>query len=89
MQLEVGQVVTSRAGRDVTQLYAVTGFRGRWVLVADGNKRTLAQPKVKNPNHLASALTVLTTEQMQTDAALRGALAAYAQHAASNKKEDG
>ena len=89
MQLEVGQVVTSRAGRDVTKVYAVTGFRDGKVLVADGNRRTLALPKVKNPNHLAPTLTVLTKEQMQTDAALKGALAAYTEHAASNKKEDG
>ena len=89
MQLKVGQIVASRAGRDVTRLYVVTGFRDRWVLVADGKKRTLALPKTKNANHLAPTLTVLAEEQMKTDAALKEALEAYIQDAASRKKEEG
>lgn len=52
-RLRLGQLVTSRAGRDAGHRYLVVGFRpdGR-VLVADGKRRRLAQAKAKNPRHL-------------------------------------
>ncbi|MBE3576768.1 MAG: KOW domain-containing RNA-binding protein [Limnochordales bacterium] len=52
-RIAVGQVVTSRAGRDAGRTYLVVGVRpdGR-VLVADGRIRPLERPKVKNPRHL-------------------------------------
>lgn len=51
--LRLGQLVTSRAGRDTGRAYLVVGFRpdGR-VLVADGRYWRVARPKPKNPRHL-------------------------------------
>lgn len=50
---ELGQLVTSRAGRDAGRAYLVVGVRedGR-VLVADGRYRKLARAKPKNVRHL-------------------------------------
>lgn len=52
-RVRVGQVVTSRAGRDAGRLYLVVGWRedGR-VLVADGEGRSVKRPKPKNVRHL-------------------------------------
>lgn len=52
MDLEIGQVVRSRAGRDKDKHYIVIGFEGERVLVADGRARTVKQPKKKNLRHL-------------------------------------
>lgn len=89
MQLIIGQIVASRAGRDVAHLYAVVGLQEDRVLVADGDKRLLAAPKAKNLRHIAPTLTVLNTEQMQTDVSLKKALAEYARQGAPYAKEDG
>lgn len=52
-QVRLGQLVTSRAGRDNGRAYLVVGVApdGR-VLVADGRRRTVASAKPKNPRHL-------------------------------------
>jgi ribosomal protein L14E/L6E/L27E len=49
----IGQIVRSKVGRDQGKVYFVVGSHGdhRWLL-ADGRKKTLAHPKVKNPRHL-------------------------------------
>ena len=49
----IGQIVISKVGRDQGQVYLVVGISGdaKWLL-ADGRKKTLAHPKVKNPRHL-------------------------------------
>ena len=51
--IRVGQLVTSRAGRDTGRAYLVVGFRpdGR-ILVADGRYWRVGRPKAKNPRHL-------------------------------------
>ena len=53
MQLELGQVVRSLAGRDWGKNYLIIGFivEGR-VLLADGRVRTVDRPKKKNVKHL-------------------------------------
>ncbi len=52
-RIRLGQLVTSRAGRDAGRAYLVIGVRsdGR-VLVADGRHRKVAQAKAKNRRHL-------------------------------------
>jgi hypothetical protein len=49
----VGRVATSRAGRDAGTVYLIVGTAGRQaVLVADGRRRGVANPKRKNLKHL-------------------------------------
>lgn len=51
--LQIGQLVRSRAGRDLGCYYLVyrlTGATKAWLV--DGRGRTAANPKAKNPRHL-------------------------------------
>lgn len=58
--IRIGQVVTSRAGRDSGRLYVVTDvLDDRFVLVADGDVRRLKKPKKKNKRHLLFHDTVI------------------------------
>ncbi|ADU52351.1 LSU ribosomal protein L14E [Thermaerobacter marianensis DSM 12885] len=53
MHESIGQLVTSRAGRDRGRPYLVVGvLDDRFVLVADGDLRPVDRPKRKNMRHL-------------------------------------
>ncbi|MBI2914506.1 MAG: KOW domain-containing RNA-binding protein [Firmicutes bacterium] len=53
VDLKVGQLVVSRAGRDAgTEFLVVKILDGGAVLVADGRRRCIANPKRKNVKHL-------------------------------------
>ncbi len=86
MGLVKGQVVYSRAGRDVTAVYAVVGTQQDRILLADGAKRTLHQPKKKNRRHLMPTKVVLPPDVMADDALLTKALTDYTQ---KNKPHQG
>lgn len=63
--LEIGQLVYSKAGRDKGHyylIYALDDAKGR-VLLVDGRKRTVQNPKVKNPAHLQK--TNIVAEQFK------------------------
>ena len=49
---EEGGVVISLQGRDEGSYYVIVEVRGDRVLVADGVKRRLENPKIKNVKHL-------------------------------------
>lgn len=89
MELKKGQVVQSRAGRDVTKLYVVLAREADRVLLADGAKRTLQAPKKKNLRHLQPTNTVLPPGQIQTDLEIKRALAAYAEKTGLQQKTQG
>ena len=50
--MTLGQIVTSRAGRDKGKHFVVVGFSEKWVLIADGKSRKIDNPKKKNEKHL-------------------------------------
>lgn len=77
MELLKGQIVLSRAGRDVTHIYMVVGLKAGRALLANGAKWTLAAPKKKNIRHIAPTKTVLAQSQAESDVKLKAALAAY------------
>lgn len=53
MHVQLGQLVTSRAGRDRGERYLVMGIvDGRSVLLANGEARSVRNPKRKNVRHL-------------------------------------
>ena len=63
--LSVGQLVTSRAGRDSGRKYVVVGFdESGYVLVADGHIRKLSRPKRKNTKHLIAHEAVLVSDPL-------------------------
>ena len=49
---EKGEAVISLQGRDKDKYYVIVEVRGDRVLVADGVKRRLENPKIKNVKHL-------------------------------------
>ena len=77
MEVKIGQIVFSRKGRDISDVYMVVGTEGDRVLLADGQKKTLAQPKRKNLRHIAPTGTVLLPAEADSDSKLRAALAGY------------
>ena len=85
--MQIGSVVYSRQGRDEGRVYLVIGAADKegYVLVADGEVRTLAKPKKKNARHLRykgedlPALAAKLTEGKQVfDSEIKSALRAYA-----------
>ncbi len=78
--LQQGQVVYSAAGHDKDSFYVVVQVEGDGFLrIADGRRRSLANPKRKNPKHLRPTRSVLELAQIGSDKALRRALAALRQ----------
>ncbi len=76
MELKVGSVVRSKAGRDKNKLMAVVGIEGGKLMLCDGKERRLEKPKLKNPLHTAPTKTVLENSAMATNRSLKKALAA-------------
>lgn len=69
-----GTVVISLKGKDTDFLMCVIGENEGKVLVCDGRKRRLENPKSKNPKHLKELSCELSGEQMRTDKQIRKAL---------------
>ena len=74
MELKVGQLVYSKAGRDRGKFLAVSDCG---VYVADGKERPLERPKCKNLKHIGTTTTVLDSGSMSTNRALRQAISNY------------
>ncbi|GEM_PF-147038 len=78
--IQVGQLVRSKAGRDNGQYYLVIALEGSRVLVADGYRRRVANPKKKNRQHLqishqvAADLIILIEHDRLTDEVIRAYL---------------
>ncbi|MCL2619959.1 MAG: KOW domain-containing RNA-binding protein [Defluviitaleaceae bacterium] len=52
MDLQVGQIVISKAGRDKGVAFVVTKLEGDYALLVDGKSRRLDNPKRKKTKHL-------------------------------------
>jgi len=74
VELEIGSVVKSKAGRDAGDLLTVVGFSDGCVLVCDGKQRPVERPKRKNPLHLAPTSVKLPAQKMATNRELKKAL---------------
>ena len=58
MELRVGQIVISKAGRDKGDVFVVYAVDGIYALLVDGKGRPLANPKRKKRMHIQPTLTV-------------------------------
>ena len=76
MELGIGSVVRSEAGRDKYKLMVVVGTDSGMLLLCDGKERKLESPKRKNPRHAAQTEIVLKDSDMATNRSLKRALAA-------------
>ena len=74
--MEKGQIVRSEAGRDAGSLLVVLSVKEPYLLLADGKKRPLANPKQKKIMHVHKTNTVLNLESLNTDKKIRKALRA-------------
>ena len=84
MELKIGSVVLSRAGRDKGRFMAVTGIEDCRVIVCDGKERPLGRQKSKNTKHIAVTGYELSEYDMAADSRLRRAL-----HRISEKSAQG
>lgn len=75
--LKQGQIVRSKAGRDKTQYFVIVGLEQKRALVADGKRHLLANPKPKNPAHLAITNTILPAAALVNDQQLKQAVEAF------------
>ena len=77
MELQIGRVVYSRAGRDKGEFMAVVGSNQEKILLCNGKDRPLERPKTKNRKHIGLTNTVLDSGSMSTNRSLRRALNEY------------
>lgn len=83
MGLEVGRIVSSKAGRDLGKYYLVINLLDEnYVLVADGLTRTVSHPKKKNVKHLVghklvSEIASAIKEKKLTNQELRFILSSF------------
>jgi hypothetical protein len=53
VNISIGQLVTSSAGRDLASVYLVTGIKkNKYLLLANGRDRKYSNPKQKNIRHV-------------------------------------
>lgn len=64
MDIKVGSVVKSCAGRDKNSYFVAVGISGGFVEIADGKKRKLENPKRKNIKHISPTSSVITMEAL-------------------------
>lgn len=81
MELKIGRVVYSRAGRDKGEFLVITGQADEFLLVCNGKDRPLERPKKKNYKHVGLTNTVLDSGSMSTNRSLRRALNKFSQTA--------
>ena len=77
MEVQIGLVVYSRAGRDQGECLAVVGQDGDFLLLCNGKDRPLERPKKKNSKHLVLTDTVLDNGSMSTNRSLRRTLKSF------------
>ena len=78
MDIRVGSVVISKAGRDKGKFLAVVEMTDEGIFVCDGRGRPLDNPKRKNPRHLAATKVVLSDDDTASNRALIRALSRVA-----------
>ncbi|WP_378955061.1 50S ribosomal protein L14 [Pelosinus sp. sgz500959] len=52
MNISIGQLVTSNAGRDQASIYLVVGIKNQYLLLVNGRERKIKNPKQKNIRHV-------------------------------------
>ena len=74
MEIKIGSVVLSKAGRDKGRFLAVMDITDEGIFVCDGHERPLERPKKKNPLHLAATQYTVSAAETATNRSLKRAL---------------
>lgn len=77
MELTRGLVVRSAAGHDKGGFFVILEAGVSVAVICDGKRRSLEHPKKKNSRHLYTTNTRLSETLMQTNRAIRRALAEF------------
>ncbi len=64
MDIKVGSVVKSCAGRDKNSYFVAVGISGGFVEIANGKERKLEKPKRKNIKHISPTNAFISTEAL-------------------------
>ena len=74
--MRIGDVVISVSGHDKGRLYIVIGEKGEFLLLCDGKRKLLENPKKKNRRHLRETgeRVTLSTYNPLYDAHIRKAI---------------
>lgn len=73
----VGQIVCSLKGSDKGSFLLVARVDEKYVYLTDGKRYKLDRLKRKNRKHISATATILKSEELSTDKAVRKALAVY------------
>lgn len=84
--LETGSVVIATHGRDKGRLYLVVSAEHDRVGIADGGRRRLEKPKLKNPAHLQSTGYTIPPEQLTGNKRLKRLLGEIGQRETANSQ---
>lgn len=61
MNIQYGQVIKSKAGRDLGKIYIVIDIQDEYVYLVDGNLRRLENPKKKKKKHIQPFNVIIAT----------------------------
>ncbi len=64
MDIKVGSVVKSCAGRDKDSFFVAVGISGGFVEIANGKERKLEKPKRKNIKHISPTGSLISMEAL-------------------------
>ena len=62
-QLQIGQVVKSKAGRDKDRLFIIIGIDHEYLYLVDGDLRRLENPKKKKQKHVQPSNDIIKSIQ--------------------------
>lgn len=71
MDIKIGTVVKSRAGRDKNTFLVVVSVDSRFAVVSDGKARPLEVPKKKNLRHLMATNKSIPVSDVTSNGELR------------------
>lgn len=84
MELSIGQVIYSKAGRDKRRPFIIMGLENDFVYIADGKLRLVNNPKKKKVKHIQPTNAVneeiallIKSKSLIKDSDIRTALAEY------------
>lgn len=87
MEIKVGTVVISKAGRDKGRFMVVTEVLSDKVVVIDGKERPIERPKLKNIKHIAYTKHKISEYDMAANSRIRKALNLLGDKAEASGKE--
>lgn len=87
MEITVGTVIISKAGRDKGKFMVVTEVMSKKAVVIDGKERPIERPKLKNIKHIAYTRYKISQYDMAANSRIRKALNLLSSKAQASEEE--